>query len=192
MIMRLTCLCHPATLSMRQGRFPPDDERLDADACAALDRLAPWEAGGDLVLTSPLHRATETAARLGLAAVAAPALRELSAGAWAGCRLDSLEPDALAAWTRDPEAAPPGGESEAALRRRIAAWMAQAPALGRHVVAVSHPAVVRAVLATALELSPQAGRRLDVAPLTVASLSWHRGWRVRGFGLPPGTAITGA
>lgn len=77
------------------GRFPRDDERLDADACAAPDRLARREAGADRVLTSPLPRASGSAARVELAVVAAPALR-----------------------------------------RRVEAWLAQVPGLGRHVVAV--------------------------------------------------------
>lgn len=183
--MRLTCLSHPATPSMRQGRFVPDDEALDAPARAALDALVPeLFAKADRVLASPLPRAAETAARLGLAALAEPALRDAGAGRWAGLRVDQLDPLSAAEWLSNPDAAPPDGESEAALGRRVAGWLAGAPRLGDHVLAVTHPAVVRAVLVAALGLPATTGRRLDVAPLTVARLSWRRGWRLQGFGLP--------
>ena len=182
--MRLTCLSHPATLSMRQGRFVPDEEALDAPALAALDALGPGRFGwADCILASPLPRAAETARRLELAAVAEPALREARAGRWTGLRLDQVDPTLALRWLSDPEAVPPDGESEAALWRRVADWLVGAPQLGDHVLVVTHPAVVRAVLAVALDLPPMAGRRLDIAPLTVARLSWHRGWRLQRLGV---------
>ncbi len=183
--MRLTCLSHPATPSMRQGRFVPDDEALDASACAALDALGQGRfASAGHVLASPLPRAAGTASRLGLAAVAEPALQDARAGRWAGLRLDQLDPLSAREWLSDPATAPPDGESEAALGLRVAGWLAEVPRLGDHVLAVTHPAVVRAVLVSALGLPWVAGRRLDVAPLTVTQLSWRRGWRLQGFGVP--------
>ncbi len=182
--MRLTCLSHPATLSMRQGRFVPDDEALDAPALAALDVLGPGRFGwADRILTSPLPRAAGTAARLELTAVAEPALREARAGSWAGLRLDQIDPALASRWLSDPEAAPPDGESEAALGLRVADWLVGVPRLGHHVLAVTHPVVVRAVLAAALGLPAMAGRRLDIAPLTVAQLSWQQGWRLQRLGV---------
>ncbi len=170
---------------MRQGRFVPDDEVLDAPALAALDALGPGRFGwADRVLASPLPRAVETAGRLALAAVAEPALREARAGRWTGLRLDQVDPALASRWLSDPETAPPDGESEAALGVRVADWLAGVPQQGGHALVVTHPAVVRVVLAVALGLPASAGRRLDVVPLTVAQLSWRRGWRVQGFGLP--------
>lgn len=186
MAMRLTCLCPPATPSMRQGRFPPDEEMPDADAHDALRRLAQDVlADADLIVTSPLRRVSEVVARLGLSAVADPALRDLSSGAWAGCGLAELPSDQLATWLDDPHRAPPGGESRAALRSRAAAWLGTVPGMGRHVVAITHPAVVRALLSAAIGTPPQSDHALDVAPLTRARLSWTGRWRVQGFGLPP-------
>ena len=183
--MRLTFVCHPATVSMRQGRFPTDSEELDAQAVDALRRLASDRfADADCVVSSPLRRAAETVSLLGLTAVTEPALRDLSSGDWAGCALAELEPETLAAWLRDPYRAPPRGESIAGLRHRAAGWLATVPHLGRHVLAVTHPAVVRAVLLAAIEAPLHLDRLLDVAPLTEARLSWHRCWRVQGFGLP--------
>ena len=183
--MRLTCLSHPATPSMRQGRFVPDDEALDAPALAALDALGPGRFGrADCILASPLARAAETARRLELAAVAEPALREARAGRWVGLRLDQVDPVLASRWLSDPEAAPPDGESEAALRQRVVDWLVGVPRLGDHVLVITHPAVVRAVLAAALGLPSVSGRRLDIAPLTVARLSWRRDWRLQQLGVP--------
>ena len=185
--VRLTCLSHPATPSMRQGRFVPDDEPLDAPALAALDALGPGCFGrADCVLASPLPRAAETARRLQLAAVLEPALREARAGRWAGLRLDQVDPALASRWLSDPETAPPDGESEAALGRRVADWLAGVPQLGDHLLLVTHATVVRAVLAAALDLPAMTARRLDVAPLTVAHLSWRRGWRLQRLGVPAG------
>ncbi len=183
--MRLTCLSHPATPSMRQGRFVPDDEALDAPALAALEELGRGRFGwADCILASPLLRAADTARRLELAAVAEPALREARAGSWAGLRLDQVDPALASRWLSDPEAAPPDGESEAALGLRVADWLAGAPRLGDQVLVVTHPAVVRAILAAALDLPAMASRQLDVAPLTVAQLSWRWGWRLQRLGVP--------
>lgn len=185
MAMRLTCLCPAATPSLRQGRFPFDDERPDADAHDALRRLGRDAlADAALVVASPLPRVSESVTRLGLAATTEPALRDLSSGAWAGCRLADLAPQQLAAWLGDPHCAPPGGESRAALRLRAAAWLETVPQLGGHVVAITHPAVVRALLAEATGAQLQADHAFDVAPLTLARLSWNGRWRVQGFGLP--------
>ena len=170
---------------MRQGRFVPDDEALDAPALTALKALGPgrfpW---ADRILASPLLRAAETARRLDLAAVAEPALREARAGRWAGLRLDQVDPALASRWLSDPEVAPPDGESEGALGLRVADWLAGVPRLGDHVLVVTHPAVVRAVLAAALGLPATVARRLDVAPLTVTQLSWQRGWRLQRLGVP--------
>ncbi len=170
---------------MRQGRFVPDDETLDAPARAALDVLGRERfAKAGHVLTSPLPRAVETAARLGLAATPEPAIRDAGAGRWAGLRLDQLDPLLAEQWLLNAAAAPPDGESEAALGLRVATWLTEVSRLKHDVLAVTHPAVVRAVLVAALGLSATAGRRLDVGPLTLAQLSWRRGWRLRSFGLP--------
>ncbi len=183
--MRLTCLSHPATPSMRQGRFVPDDEALDAPALAALDALGPGRFGwADRILVSPLPRAAETAKRLELAAVEEPALREARTGSWAGLRLHQVDPVLASRWLSDPEAAPPGGESETALGLRVAEWLTGAPQLGDQVLVVTHPAVVRAVLAAALGLPVMVARRMDIAPLTVAQMSWQRGWRLQRLGVP--------
>src|SRR5947208_10287703 len=94
-------------------------------AQAAACRLA---AGApiDAVVSSPLQRAVATAAiaagELGLTAVVDDDLRETDFGDWDGFTLAEIQqrwPAAAAAWRRDPEQAPPGGESFAEAAHRV-------------------------------------------------------------------------
>src|ERR1700759_4154526 len=72
----------------------------------------------DAVVSSPLQRAVDTAAivtaELGLTAAIDDDLRETDFGASDGFTLAAIRhrwPGACARWRRDPEQAPPGGES---------------------------------------------------------------------------------
>ncbi|GIH28586.1 phosphoglycerate mutase [Acrocarpospora phusangensis] len=114
----------------------------------------------------PEERCLGTARWLGLAAVADPGLRDCDHGRWRGLSLAEVaaaEPEGVRAWLADPGAAPHGGESVAGLIGRMGEWLGALPS-GR-VVAVTHPAVVRAALVAALELPAEAYRRVDVPPL---------------------------
>jgi probable phosphoglycerate mutase len=80
----------------------------------------------DAVVSSPLQRAAATAAiaagELGLTAATDDDLRETDFGDWDGFTLEEIQqrwPAAAAAWRRDPEQAPPGGESFADTARRV-------------------------------------------------------------------------
>ena len=80
-------------------------------------------------------------------------LRDCDHGSWAGRSLAEIQaeaPEALAAWLSDPAANPHGGESIADLIRRVAAWC-DSPERGEgRVLAITHPAVMRAALVHAL------------------------------------------
>src|SRR6201990_2292181 len=86
-------------------------------AKAAAGRLASG-APIDAVVSSPLQRAVATAAiaaaELGLTAVIDDDLRETDFGEWDGFTLEEIQQRwaaAAGAWARNPEQAPPGGES---------------------------------------------------------------------------------
>src|SRR6516225_10080549 len=94
-------------------------------AQAAACRLATG-APLDAVVSSPLQRAVATAAiaarELGLTVVVDDDLRETDFGDWDGFTLAEIQqrwPAAAAAWRRDPERAPPGGESFAKTAHRV-------------------------------------------------------------------------
>jgi broad specificity phosphatase PhoE len=101
----------------------------------------------------------------------------------------------VAGWLEHPHTAPPGGESANDLLTRVADWLGDLAGAGdpgeagfggdgaerstgsksRNVVAVVHPAVVRAAVLFALEAPAESLRHVDVRPLSVVHLSAHAG-----------------
>ncbi|PCE27463.1 histidine phosphatase family protein [Paraburkholderia acidicola] len=177
---RLWLVSHAATAAMRSGRFPADDP-LDArghtDAHAYRAQL---EVPGDaLVFSSPARCARETATALNLTADIAPALADMHYGRWHGQRVADIATDELpmlSAWSTDPTAAPPGGESFAAVSTRVAQWLdqlADVPA----VIAITHAVVIRAALLHALRAPLATYTRIEIAPLSRIELQRStRGW----------------
>src|SRR4051812_45721374 len=124
---RLLLVSHASTAAQRAGRFPADDS-LDARglAQAKAARARIMLADDAAVFVSPAACARETASALGLAATIDDMLADMDYGSWQGRRLADLAVDdqaALAAWTRDPDAAPHGGESFSQLVKRIGTWL---------------------------------------------------------------------
>ena len=138
------------------------------------------------MLTSPSRAARETAAALGLEAGVEEALKDCDYGRWRGLEVADVvarEPEAYAAWLADPAAAPHGGESLAALIERAGVWLGQSLAREGATLAVTHAAVVRAAIVSALGAGSSAFWRIDVAPLWVARLSGHAGrWNLAALG----------
>lgn len=181
---RLVFLCHAATRSMREGGFPDSDEPADdgglGKARALTVRPAPQR-----VVTAPALAARQTARALGLAATVAPALADIDPGAWRGRNLvevQAREPEALMGWIAEPAAGAPGGETFAGVMARVAAWMDDQAGGDVRLLAVTHPTVIRAALAHVLCVPPSAAFRIDVAPLSMLTLSHHRQWRFQGLG----------
>jgi broad specificity phosphatase PhoE len=184
MPVRLLLVSQAATAAMREGRFPGDalagpplDSRGLAEAQAARGRL-PGRASLR-ALASPAPAARDTAGALGLDAVPEAALADVDYGRWHGRALKDIareEPEALAAWCRDPDAAPHGGESFSELVVRVGQWL-DGLEEEAEVIAVSHAAVLRAALIHALDAPPASFSRIEIAPLTVIELRTSgRGW----------------
>ncbi|MCK9923063.1 histidine phosphatase family protein [Frankia sp. AgPm24] len=186
--LRLALVSAAPTPALRAARFP-DDEGLDADglrrtAAAARTLAAGPLAAGALpgrarVLIDDSARARQTARVLGLSARAGEtgvrvetALRDLDVGDWRGRELSEIPSADLLRWHEEPTMAPPGGESRQALVTRVSTWLDGLAGEAEHVIAVSHPAIVRAVLLTVLRCPPEVFWRIDVAPLTATLL--HR------------------
>ena len=81
------------------------------------------------------------------------ALREMSFGTWEGHTVAELRESVgaafIAAESKGLDFQPPGGESPRAAMDRISRWTASLAAAGQPVVAVSHKATIRALLALA-------------------------------------------
>ena len=180
MVLRLSWICHAPTAATRRAAFPLDEplEESDREKAAAVQARLCGHAW-----TAPERRARETAEALGLTAQVDPELRDCDYGRWAGRSLADLqaaEPAALGAWLTDPQSNPHGGESIADLARRAAAWLeARAREEGR-IVAVAHPAVVRAAILHAMGAPLASFWRVEVAPLALVGLTHDgRRWTLR-------------
>jgi len=192
-VRRLVLLRHARTAAAQGAAFPAVDDRLDpvgrreARAAAAALAATGWDRDG--VICSPLVRAVETAALLGLdAAAPEPALREADFGTWAGTSLAAVaagDPDAVTAWMTDVDAVPHGGESLRAVVGRVGQWLdEQATSDGRN-VAVTHGGIVKAAVVHALGAPLEAFWRVDVGPLGVTELRAHDGrWTVAHVNAP--------
>ncbi|WP_160011453.1 histidine phosphatase family protein [Rhizobium sp. 18055] len=182
MMTRLTLICHGATAANRQARFPLD-EPLEDGAMAEAPALAQQLPRASRVFTSPALRARQTADALGLTAEMAPALADCDYGRWAGQSIMALqqsEPDALATWMSDVDAAPHGGETIAALRDRLLPWMQEQSGAGGHAIAISHAALIRVAILIALQAPLSAFWRIDIDPLsTVRMTSNGTRWSLR-------------
>jgi ribonuclease H / adenosylcobalamin/alpha-ribazole phosphatase len=176
------------TLLLRHGQTPLSTEKRFAgigdieltetgvrQAKLAGERLAA-RGGMDVIVTSPLRRAQQTAAEVS-AATGAPVvvdedLRETDFGAWEGLTFAEAQqrwPDEVTTWLGDPGTAPPQGESFAAVGVRVRAALARLldRYAGQTVLVVSHVTPIKTLLTEALLAPPAALHRmfLDVGSL---------------------------
>ena len=150
----------------------------DAAALAALRAKLPEHAA---CVASPSVRTLATAAALGLRPTAEPAFVEQDFGEWTGRRHDDLARDCGAVyrefWNAPATGRPPGGESFAEQIARVREGFAKLPA--GDVIGVVHSGTVRAALAIALDLAPEAALRFAVDPLSLTRIDRIAGgWRV--------------
>lgn len=177
---RLLLLRHGETPLSAEGRFSGSGEsaltdtgRVQADAVAS----ALAQQGIDAIVSSPLRRSRETAERVAREVAVdvefCDELTETDFGEWAGMSFSEAQKHSgadLDRWLADPEAAPPGGESFAAVARRVSD--ARDKILAQHragtVLIVSHVTPITVMVQQALLAPLQAlyRMRLDTARLT--------------------------
>jgi broad specificity phosphatase PhoE len=182
MSLRLTFICHAATAAIRAAHFPAD-EPLEPLGVAHASALAGSLKRMDAAWTSPALRAVQTATALGLTAVVDPALCDIDLGRWSGQSLAAVgtdDPQGLARWNDDASARPHGGEAITDLLERVRLWLDGIGSGEGRMVAVTHAAVVRAAIVTALDATPLSFWRIDVAPLCLLSIQGRPGhWTLR-------------
>jgi broad specificity phosphatase PhoE len=145
---------HGRTASNAARRFMGrTDEPLDEVGRSQVRALAgtTWD-GVHLSLCSPLRRATETAALLGLTPQIEPDLQELDQGELEGlapAEAVARFPEFFAAWQRDPGSViVPGGEGMIACRDRALAVIerhARTAPSGSRLVVVTHLMVIASI-----------------------------------------------
>jgi broad specificity phosphatase PhoE len=167
---------------MRVGGFPAAEEGLDEGGLRKATKYRFAASTSSVWLTSPLLAAKQTADALGVLAVVDQALCDIDHGPWAGrnfADLQATDPVSLAAWVSDPARGAPGGESLEDVSARLADWLDRQARGITPVVAVTHPMVIRAMIATALNIPAPATLRIDIAPLSTTVLSFNRMWRLQ-------------
>ncbi|MEV4356029.1 bifunctional RNase H/acid phosphatase [Nonomuraea sp. NPDC049625] len=149
-----------------------------AQAAAAAERLSREPYRLDVIVSSPLKRARQTAEavarRTGLDVEVDEDLRELDFGDWEGHTFTEVQrrwPAELSTWLADPETAPPGGESFATVARRVQAAGERLVERyeGKTVLAVSHVTPIKMLLRLALMAPLESLYRmhLDVACMSL-------------------------
>ncbi|MGV0835612.1 histidine phosphatase family protein [Mycolicibacterium thermoresistibile] len=177
-IVRLSLVSHAMTDAVAAGRFPVD-EPLNPTGRQQI-RRAESPVRVDRVWCGPEQRTRQTAELLGLTAVVEPRLTDLDHGRWSGLPLPDVPVADLAIWRTDPRRAPHGGETIAALLDRVGGWLDGLTGCPGRVVAVTHPAVVRAAVLLALDAPTTSFWRVDVAPVSRTVLHHRdRGWTLR-------------
>ncbi|MEU8197620.1 bifunctional RNase H/acid phosphatase [Microbispora amethystogenes] len=153
-----------------------------AQAEAAAARLARRPQRVEVIVTSPLARARQTAevvaSRTGSAVLVDEDLRETDFGAWEGYTFAEIQrrwPDELAAWLADSGVAPPGGESFASTARRVE--QARERILKAHesrsVVVVSHVTPIKTLIRFALGAPPEALYRMHLDLACLSAIDYY-------------------
>jgi broad specificity phosphatase PhoE len=149
-------------------------------AAAAAKRLAP--AGIDVIVTSPLLRATQTAQEVaevtGAPVVTDEGFRETDFGAWEGLTFAEVRqrwPAEMTAWLADPAVPPPGGESLAEVGGRVTEALHRVLA-GRErqtILIVSHVTPIKTLVAAALLAPPAALYRMHLDVAALCEIDWY-------------------
>jgi len=187
---RLTLITHAPTSAQRLSAFPAD-EPVEQTAITKLATINWQPPRTNQILTAPELRTQQTAEALNVSATPTNELRDIAYGIWQGRTLNDLyaeDPSSIAQWLNDPAFTPHNGESIIALITRVGDWLTQLIAEDKnpsHIIAITHPAVVRAAILHTLNAPPLSFWRIDIAPLTLTDLRHNgRTWTLRSTATP--------
>lgn len=208
--MNLTLVRHGRTTMNAEGRLlgrldPPLDPVGEAQAAAAADAVAAMVGDrGDRsvrIVTSPLARTRATAEAIaGGLRGGAEALEiddrwiELDYGEFDGVPLAEVPAETWGRWRGDIDFCPPGGESLAALGRRVRAACEELAATtatadggdAGDVVVVSHVSPIKAAVAWALGVGDEVTWRLYLAPGSITRIAvTERGPSLHAYNVVP-------
>lgn len=170
-MLEITLLRHGRTTAnaggLLQGHVdnPLDDVgRAQAEAAAA--SIGPV----DRIVSSPLRRATETAAFFDAPVTIDERWVELNYGEWDGRPVADVPAETWAQWRTDLQLRPPGGETLLELSERVRPALVElAAGDGGHLLVVSHVSPIKAAVAWALGVDDHVSWRMH---LTTGS--WSR------------------
>lgn len=161
------------------GRADPDLDDVGIDQARRLGAV--FGPGGgmtvDRIVTSPLARTRRTAAAIAaetdVAVTVDERFVELDYGEWDQRPLADVGVEQWAAWRADIDFAPPGGESLAALGRRVRSGLDDLAeeARDRTIVVVTHVSPIKAAVAWAVGGGDEMAWRMFVAPASITRIS---------------------
>jgi alpha-ribazole phosphatase len=178
------------------------DLSCDCSDTALFTGLAEQLPRGAVWVTSTLRRTHETAAAIiraglpgpqpipGAEAIEMADLAEQNFGAWQGLTYDELQQsragDFHRFWHAPAHEAPPGGESFIAVIERVSGAIHRLVEAypGRDIIAVAHGGTIRAALALALGLDPEASLAFTIENCSITRIDridgpgMGHGWRV--------------
>ena len=181
------------TLLLRHGQTPlsvqkryagrsdvPLTETGVLQAAAAAKRLA--SAGIEVIVTSPLLRATRTAQEVaevtGAPVVTDEGFRETDFGAWEGLTFADVRqrwPAEVKTWLADSSVPPPGGESLAEVSTRVTEALHRVLASRQQqtILIVSHVTPIKTLVAAALLAPPAALYRMHLDVAALCEIDWY-------------------
>jgi broad specificity phosphatase PhoE len=194
MAPRITLVCHATTRDLRAATFG-GDASLDEVGLGSAQKLIGALGRVDRCWTSPAARARETAAALGLDPAVDDRLRDCDFGRWTGLKFGQVvlkEPRKLIGWMKDPSGAPHGGETIPEVMARATAWLREREREKGHTVAVTHAAVIRALIVQVIEARLNSFWRIDGVPRSMTDLRTNgRRWVLRAISPAPPSAPAG-
>ena len=152
-----------------QGRVDnPLDDRGKQQAKQISAALGPI----DVVVSSPLQRARETAGPLGLPVRIDERWIELDYGEWDELPITDVSADQWTQWRNDPMFAPPGGESLAELDRRVveACDDLVGEATELNVAVFTHVSPIKSAISWALGVNDPISWRLHVGQAQISRI----------------------
>ena len=155
------------------GQLDVGAEPVNPLAAASIARHLPPVA---VWMVTPLSRTRSTALALkpGVDPIEIPDLTEQNFGLWQGrSHNDVYAANRTLDWTNPSDIRPPEGESFADVCGRVAAAIDRLSEhyAGHSIVALGHQSTVRAAIAHALNLTPAAVMRFEIAPLSMTRLT---------------------
>ncbi len=159
-------ICQAETAGLRKGRFPFAEEEAYQPLDSA-ERIAQRIGSFDLIYCAPQKAARNTAEVMFKSAIIALEIRDIDYGRWSGRLIrDVARKDNIAFQSWVEGAPPPGGESLQQLIDRVTKWLdARMDEVGSTAAIVS-PAVMRAIVISALDAPVQSFSRLDISALS--------------------------
>lgn len=163
--MQLLLIRHPPPAVAHGICYGATDLPLAGDPASHAAILAPLLPADVPLYSSPLQRCQQLAERLRPAPIVDERLREMDFGAWEMQPWENIDRAALDAWAIDPLGfAPPGGESAAALEKRVLDFLADlAAAKIESAALVTHAGVMKVITGHARHLSHNEWMKLAFA-----------------------------